>query len=195
MDAQIINLIFLYIVIVLSAVIHEYSHGFVADQLGDSTPRYAGRLTLNPLAHMDTWGTVIIPLFLLFTGGMFIGWAKPVPYNPYNISSRHGPLFVGLAGPASNLLLALVLGLIIRFFDLGQTTVFLALVVRVNIFLALFNLIPVPPLDGSKVFGEFLPRSTSQQMGYFGLGLVVALFVAFLILPPVANFIFHLIVG
>ena len=81
------NRIFLYIIIILSAVIHEYSHGWIADRMGDKTARYAGRLTLNPLAHMDLWGTVIIPLFLLFTGGIFIGWAKPVPYNPYNIQN------------------------------------------------------------------------------------------------------------
>jgi len=188
------SILFLYIIIVLSAVIHEYSHGFVADQLGDPTARYAGRLTLNPLAHMDPWGTVIVPLFLLFFGGIFIGWAKPVPYNPYNIKAKHGTLWVGLAGPASNFLLAIVLGMVVRFVNLGPTGIFLAEVVQVNIFLALFNLIPVPPLDGSKVFGEILPLK-GHSIAYGGVGMVLALLLAFFLLPPVGEFIFHLIVG
>ena len=192
---DIASILFIYIVIVLSAVIHEYSHAFVADQLGDPTARYAGRLTLNPLVHMDPWGTVIVPLFLLFFGGIFIGWAKPVPYNPYNIKAKHGAMWVGLAGPASNFLLAIALGLVVRFADLGITGFFLSQVVQVNIFLALFNLIPAPPLDGSKVFGEVLPLGTGGQNAFGGLGIVLALLLAFLLLPPLGAFIFHLIVG
>ena len=92
--------LFLYIVIVFSATFHEYAHGFIAYKLGDSTAKDAGRLTLNPFAHIDLMGTVIIPLFLLFYGGVFLGWAKPVPYNPYNLKDqKYGSLKVGIAGP------------------------------------------------------------------------------------------------
>ncbi|MEK9147787.1 MAG: site-2 protease family protein [Patescibacteria group bacterium] len=188
------NRIFLYIIIILSAVIHEYSHGWIADRMGDKTARYAGRLTLNPLAHMDLWGTVIIPLFLLFTGGIFIGWAKPVPYNPYNIQNKHGSLIVGLAGPASNFIIAIILGLLIRFNIFPESIAqFIFLIVTVNVYLALFNLIPVPPLDGSKVFGEIFPSRSSLATS--GVGIIVALLVAFLILPPIAGFVIKIIIG
>ena len=188
------NRIFLYIIIILSAVIHEYSHAFIADTLGDRTARYAGRLTLNPIAHIDLWGTVIIPLFLLFTGGIFIGWAKPVPYNPYNIQNKQGSLIVALAGPVSNFIIAIVLGLLLRF-DIFPVNIaqFIFLIVTVNVYLALFNLIPVPPLDGSKVCGEIFQSRFSLATS--GAGIVIALLIAFLILPSVASFVIKIIVG
>src|SRR3989338_11622271 len=137
--------LFLYLVIIFSAVFHEYAHGWAAYQLGDTTAKDAGRLTLNPLRHLDPIGTVIIPLFLLFTSGIFIGWAKPVPYNPNNLrDQRYGNLKVAFAGPGANLLIALVLGFLIRFSPLYVSSVgfatpaflqLLAFVVYVNIFL------------------------------------------------------------
>ena len=161
MENVISQKIFLYLVIIFSAVFHEYAHGWAAYQLGDTTAKDAGRLTLNPLRHLDPVGTVIIPLFLLFTSGIFIGWAKPVPYNPNNLrDQKYGNLKVGIAGPAANVLIALILGLFIRFFSgyLVITNIlpliffdFLALIAYINIFLALLNLIPLPPLDGSKI--------------------------------------------
>lgn len=188
------NRIFLYIIIILSAVIHEYSHGWIADRMGDKTARYAGRLTLNPIAHMDLWGTVIIPLFLLFTGGIFIGWAKPVPYNPYNIQNKYGSLIIALAGPLSNFFIAIILGLMLRFGIFPEIIAqFILLIVTVNVYLALFNLIPVPPLDGSKVFGEIFPSRNSLVTS--GVGIIIALLVAFLILPPIAGFVIKLIIG
>jgi len=191
--------LFLYIVIVLSATFHEYSHGFIAYKLGDTTAKDAGRLTLNPLAHIDLYGTVIIPLFLLFYGGIFIGWAKPVPYNPYNLKDqKYGSLKVGIAGPGANLLIALIIGLFLRFFISDPITPFfalLSLIVYINIFLALFNLIPLPPLDGSKVLMDLFPRFSRGIMSLGFFGIFLALIVAFFILSPLAGFIFQLITG
>ena len=197
--------LFLYIVIVLSATFHEYAHGFIAYKLGDSTAKDQGRLTLNPLAHIDLWGTVIIPLFLLFYGGVFIGWAKPVPYNPYNLKDqKYGSLKVGIAGPSANLIIALILGIFLRIiftgvFGSGIFSEFfltaVALIVYINIFLALFNLIPLPPLDGSKVLMDLFPRFSRGIMSLGFFGIFFALLVAFFILSPLAGFIFQLITG
>lgn len=197
--------LFLYLIIILSAVFHEYAHGFAAFRLGDPTAKNEGRLTLNPLAHLDIFGTVILPLVLLFTSGIFFGWAKPVPYNPYNLrDQRYGSLKVGIAGPSANLLIALILGLFLRLtltyteFFFGFSPIFLELVgaiVYVNIFLALFNLLPFPPLDGSKIFADLFPMQwrNFEKIGFAGIGL--AIFLAFFLLPPAAGFLFRLIVG
>lgn len=196
---------FSYIVIILSAIFHEYAHGWVAYRLGDPTAKYAGRLTLNPLPHMELFGTVILPLSLLFFFGGFIGWAKPVPYNPYNLSDRRfGSLKVAIAGPATNLLIALLLGFFLRFSPfmggMGILPPFfltlIAWIVYINIFLALFNLIPVPPLDGSKILADLLPhrqRGFLDQIGPFGL--FIALIIAFVALPGIADLIFLGITG
>jgi Zn-dependent protease len=197
--------LFLYLIIVLSATFHEYAHGFIAYKLGDSTAKDAGRLTLNPLAHIDLMGTVIIPLFLLFYGGVFIGWAKPVPYNPYNLKDqKYGSLKVGIAGPSANLIIALILGIFLRiaFAGIFGPAVFsqfflmaVALIVYINIFLALFNLIPFPPLDGSKVLMDLFPRFSRGIMSLGFFGIFLALILAFFILSPLASFLFQLITG
>jgi len=197
--------IFLYIIIVISAVIHEYAHGFIAYCLGDSTAKDAGRLTLNPLVHLDPFGTVILPLFLLLTGGIFIGYAKPVPYNPNNLrDKKYGSLKVAVAGPLSNLFIALVFGLFIRFFS-GSISIsniifpnllsLIALIAGINIALALFNMLPFPPLDGSKVFVDLFPRygSVIMNMGFWGLA--IALMVAFFLFPWLISMIFWIITG
>jgi len=198
--------IFIYLVIVFSAVFHEYAHGRMALELGDDTAKRYGRLSLNPLVHLDLLGTVLIPLLLLFTSGMFIGWAKPVPYNPYALKDqRYGSLKVAIAGPMANFFIAISLGLLLRlmtgplfivpkvFLDL------LGFVVYINIFLALFNLIPVPPLDGSKVLADLWPaRVHSFYSGFSGSGLIgifLTLFLAMTFLPIVARFIFMIITG
>lgn len=190
--------LFLYVVIVLSATFHEYAHGFIAYKLGDSTAKDAGRLTLNPLAHLDLMGTVVIPLFLLFYSGMFIGWAKPVPYNPYNLrDQKYGSLKVGIAGPSANFLIALILGMFMRIVPSSSPPFLMALsiIVYINIFLGLFNLLPFPPLDGSKVFMDLFPsaRRFIERIGFFGI--FFALFLAFFILPVLAKFLFWLITG
>ena len=200
---QIIVKLFLYLIIVISAVFHEYAHGFAAYRLGDSTAKNEGRLTLNPLAHLDPIGTVILPLFLLLSSGMFIGWAKPVPYNPHNLrDKKYGDLKVAIAGPLTNLAIAIVLGLILRFFGFfalyaGQQIFweFLGLIVYINIFLALFNLIPFPPLDGSKIIMDLFPKFWRyfEQIGF--LGVFFAIILALFFLSLVAQFVFKIIVG
>ncbi|MDP3882671.1 MAG: site-2 protease family protein [Candidatus Staskawiczbacteria bacterium] len=175
--------IFFLIVLLFSVIIHELSHGYVANSLGDPTAKYAGRLTLNPIKHLDPFGSVILPLlFLLISflpgGQPFIfGWAKPVPINPYNFKDQKwGTLKVSIAGPLSNFAVALVFGLFIRFFSYPQLAPLIQLfsiIVFLNILLGLFNLIPIPPLDGSWILFRFLPAGAErvrvflQQYGFF----------------------------
>ena len=204
MEATITFKFFLYQLVVFSAVFHEYFHGWTANQLGDPTAKYAGRLTLNPLKHIDPIGTVILPLFLLLFMGGFVGWAKPVPYNPYNLrNQKWGSSKVALSGPASNLAIALFFGLILRFgtglwfLNFGALLYFaLTWVVYVNIFLCLFNLIPIPPLDGSKVLMDIFPQSRGLQfLGVSFLGVFLALIVALMFLPFVSHLAYFLIFG
>ncbi len=188
--------LFLYLIIIFSAVFHEYCHGAMAYYLGDPTAKYAGRLTLNPLRHIDLMGTVIIPLTLLFFLGGFIGWAKPVPYNPYNLrDQRYGSAKVGLAGPAANFALALIFGLILRFLPItGFLYIAFSWIVYVNIFLALFNLIPIPPLDGSKLLMDFFPQSrTMYLLNQSFIGIFLAIALAIMFLPYISSFIYFII--
>ncbi len=196
--------LFLYAIIVLSAVFHEYFHGWTANYLGDPTAKYAGRLTLNPLKHLDLMGTVILPLFLLFFVGGFIGWAKPVPYNPYNLKDQKwGSTKVAFSGPLANFILALIFGLGLRFSVMfGAVAVgsflYIALtwIIYVNIFLGLFNLIPIPPLDGSKLLMDLFPQSRAiQSIGGSFVGIFLALILALMFLPYISNFVYNLLVG
>jgi len=190
--------IFLYLLIVFSSVLHEYFHGWTAYYLGDTTAKDAGRLTLNPLVHLDPLGTVLIPLVSLFYYGGFIGWAKPVPYNPNNLQDqKFGSTKVAFAGPAANFSIALIFGLFLRFFPQGGLFyIALTWVIFINIVLALFNLIPVPPLDGSKLLMDIFPRSSILQiLGNSIFGMLLALFVAFTILPYFSSLIYFLITG
>lgn len=157
-----IQLVFFILVIIPSAILHEYAHGVVADSLGDPTPRLAGRLTLNPIPHIDIWGTIILPftLFFLTAGNFLFAYAKPVPFNPLALRSmRLGPGLVAAAGPLANLLVAFVLGLLVRYMSVSPFTNLLEIIVYANIILAVFNLVPIPPLDGSKVLFTLLPDS------------------------------------
>jgi len=203
-----IILIFQLAVLVMSVVIHEFAHGWMAYQLGDSTAKYSGRLTLNPIRHLDLWGSFLVPLMMfIFSGGQAIfGWAKPVPFNPYNLrDQKYGSAKVAFAGPAANLLVALVFGLALRFMiplgipilvDLVQI---FSLIVILNILLAIFNLIPLPPLDGSKILFTFLPRSLDkvrmflEQYGMFLL--LFFIFFAFQFVFPLVFLIYRIIVG
>lgn len=199
--------IFLYIVIILSAVVHEYAHAWMADRLGDPTPRLAGRLTLNPVAHIELFGTVLLPLLLLWLQAPFIGWAKPVPFNPYNLrDARWGVLKVGLAGPAANIGMALILSLLFRWMPVGGTELldpmrlnlfmeFLAFIIYINISLGLFNLIPVPPLDGSKVIPELVPFRWREMFQQSFLGIILALVIAMYFLPILSGALFRVFTG
>jgi len=150
------------IVLILSIIAHEVAHGYAADALGDPTARYAGRLTLNPVPHIDLMGSVLIPgLLLLSHSPILFGWAKPVPYNPFNLRNRRwGEAAVAVAGSATNITIAIVFGLVIRFGSaaLPEPALMLAATIAfVNLFLGLFNLIPFPPLDGFTVLRAGLP--------------------------------------
>jgi Zn-dependent protease len=164
----------------IAVILHEVAHGYVALQLGDPTAKYAGRLTLNPIKHIDLWGTIIVPLFLLLLpGGLLFGWAKPVPVNYYNLrNGKYGPLLVALAGPATNLLILIVTGLLARFSPADTSLPFLfGTIALINGWLMMFNLIPVPPLDGSKVLYVFLERRPDvlQWLETYGFYLLIAL--------------------
>jgi Zn-dependent protease len=187
--------LFIYIVIIFSSIIHEYFHAWAAFILGDKTAKDAGRLTLNPIPHIDPIGTIIIPFILLISVGGFIGWAKPVPYNPYNLKNQKwGRTIVALAGPVSNLFIALVLGIIIRLSLFPALVYPFSAIVFVNIFLALFNLIPVPPLDGSKLIFDLFPKSEAlfQKTRW---GIMFAVLIGITILPYEARWIFTVFVG
>jgi Zn-dependent protease len=158
--------IFLIVIIIFSAIIHEVMHGYAADKLGDPTARYAGRLTLNPIPHIDIFGSILLPLALILVGSpIFFAYAKPVPYNPYNLRpGRFSEAIVAGAGPASNAVIALIFALLVRISIDPVLSSFFFLIVVVNVMLCIFNLIPIPPLDGSKVLEALLPRS--WQRGY-----------------------------
>lgn len=142
----------------IAVILHEVAHGYAALQLGDPTAKYAGRLTLNPLNHIDLWGTIIIPIAMYLAGGFVFGWAKPVPVNYYNLRhGKWGPVLVALAGPAMNFILLAVFGAAARFSPLGTSLPLLfGTIALINGILMFFNLIPVPPLDGSKILYLFL---------------------------------------
>jgi len=158
------------IVLVLSVIAHEVAHGYAANSLGDPTARLAGRLTLNPLPHIDLMGSIILPTLLVITHSpILFGWAKPVPYNPYNLrAKRWGETLVAVAGSATNILLAIIFGLIVRFglvIGLDQTALSLAATIAfINLFLGLLNLIPFPPLDGFTVLRSALPWHLSSGL-------------------------------
>ena len=198
--------IFLIAILIFSVVIHEVSHGVVANALGDPTAKNAGRLTLNPIPHLDPIGSVLLPGFLILMsqlggGGIIFGWAKPVPVNPMNLRGKYGSALVSLAGPGSNLAIAFTFGLALRFLPLAELNPALILVfsyiVFLNILLAVFNLLPIPPLDGSHILFTFLPRSFDalrvflSRFGIFVLLFIIFFFFGFVSL--IVNSIFNLI--
>jgi len=188
-----IDFFFVIAVLLISIVLHELAHGYTALKLGDPTALYAGRLTLNPLKHIDPLGSLIIPIFGYLVGGFIIGWAKPVPFNPYNLKAgRWGEAIVAVAGPVSNMLIALVFTLILRFGTLGSSFVeIVGYIILINIVLAFFNLIPIPPLDGSKILFAFLPLSFvyKYRMMLEAYGIFLAIAILFMIWPLLFPFV------
>src|SRR3989344_2087812 len=202
-----VDFVFQIAVLIMSVVIHEVSHGYAASYLGDQTARYQGRLTLNPLKHLDFVGSFLVPSLAYFLGGFIFGSAKPVPYNPYNLKpGRWSEAVVAAAGPASNIALALIFGLLLRFGVAGEASwaspAFIQITgmeVFINILLAIFNLVPIPPLDGSKLLFAVFPGKLDQMRGFFErYGLLLVIFFIFFLwqfIFPVILWLFRLITG
>ncbi|RMD59129.1 site-2 protease family protein [Candidatus Parcubacteria bacterium] len=206
---QFLIFIFQAAAFIYAVIIHEYMHGWVADRLGDPTARLSGRLTMNPLPHIDWYGSVVLPLLLIVLNtGFVFGWAKPVPINPYNLRDhKYGSAKVAAAGPLGNLIMALMFGLSLRFilsnpqFQLGgpMVVVLLGYIVLINLLLMVFNLIPIPPLDGSKIIMPFLPlRWQLKILELERVGLILVLIFVMLFfqwLAPIIFILFKIIVG
>jgi len=190
-----VDFVFQIAVLIMSVVIHEVSHGYAASYLGDQTARYQGRLTLNPLKHLDFVGSFLVPSLSYFLGGFIFGWAKPVPYNPYNLRpGRWSEAAVAVAGPTSNILLALIFGILLRI-SVSSDPAFIqitSLIVFINILLAIFNLMPIPPLDGSKVLFSLLPyryHFIEEALEHYWF---IFLLAALLLWPYLASFVIAL---
>lgn len=204
-----IEIVFAIIVFLFSVIIHELAHGWVALSLGDDTAKKAGRLTLNPIKHLDPIGSILVPGVLILmnflgVGGIIFGWAKPVPINPYNFSDRKfGGAKVAAAGPLSNISLALVFGLSLRFvpslINIPGVFIIFLYIVEINLLLALFNLLPIPPLDGSHILFTFLPRAAQRiriLIARYGFLLVlIAIFFFFDIIIRAVQWLTILITG
>lgn len=191
--------------LVMAVVLHEVAHGYAAWRLGDPTARMANRLTLNPLAHLDPVGSVILPLILVVTGSpVLFGWAKPVPFNPwYFRDPRKGIMLVGAAGPLTNFAVALASGLLFRVVTPWSAVLglFLAYLCGTNVVLGVFNLIPIPPLDGSRVLLGLLPRELAgrylklERYGFLIIFLLLWLGVLDRILGPLAELLLGSLLG
>ncbi|PIR13020.1 site-2 protease family protein [Candidatus Falkowbacteria bacterium CG11_big_fil_rev_8_21_14_0_20_39_10] len=200
-------IIFQIIVLIFSAIIHEYMHGWMADRMGDSTAKDMGRLTLNPISHIDPLGSLLLPFLLIASGSPFVfGWAKPVPFNPHNLrDTKYGAAKVAAAGPAGNLIVAIFFGFLIRFFGASLAAMnpvlpeLLSIVVFINLLLMVFNLVPIPPMDGSKILSVFLPPQWQEkffQLERYGLFLVlIFVMFGFSLIIPIIEFLFRIIVG
>ena len=182
------------IAIIFALTIHEFFHAWMAYYLGDPTSKHQKRLTMNPLAHLDPFGTL-----LLFIAGF--GWGKPVPFNPLNLRNKKwGPALVALAGPGSNFIAALAIGLSLRFFEIDSyyLSLFLNYFVWINLLLGIFNLMPVPPLDGSHIFSTIFPaledaKKSFQNNFFFLIGVIF--FMVYIGIPYIVGPLFRLITG
>lgn len=183
------------VAIIFALSVHEFFHAWMAYYLGDNTAKDQGRLTINPLAHLDPFGTLLI-----FIAG--IGWGKPVPFNPYNLrNQKWGPSLVSLAGPGSNFLMALLVGLSLRFLELDNFALifFLSFFVWINLILGVFNLMPIPPLDGSHIFFALFPslehiRDSFARGGFLFL-IGVIFFMIYIGIPFIVRPLYILITG
>ncbi len=194
------------IIIIYSVILHELSHGLVAQFFGDDTAQKSGRLTLNPLPHIDPIFTILLPLFFILVGSPFIfGGAKPVPINPKKFKNiKKDFAITAIAGPITNLLIAFVATLLLHFFQINVIAYqMLTFAITINVFLAILNLLPIPPLDGSRVVGGLLPNSLSQKwfsLDRYGLIFIIILFISFntvlnKVIYPIANYLINILIN
>lgn len=200
-----IDFVFSILILIFSIVAHEVSHGYAAYLQGDNTAKFAGRLTLNPFKHLEWFGSFVLPIMSYLLGGFIIGWAKPVPFNPYNLrNQRWGEAIVAFAGPMTNICIAIffagMLRLGIASGNLSEASAYIvSTIVAINLVLATFNLVQIPPLDGSKILFSLFPnrmyqiRQTFEQYGTF----ILIFFIFFLwsLMTPIVGWEFHLLTG
>jgi len=194
---QTLTLIFVLVILIFSIIIHECAHGIAAERYGDSTARDMGRITLNPIPHLDPVGSLLLPGIMILmslighSSPIIFGWAKPVPINPYNLNDpQKNMMWIGIAGPAANLALALILSLICRIITipLSLAAIVLFYGVTINLILAFFNLIPVPPLDGSRILTGLLSEEYAYKLSRLEpFGFIIILI---LIMSGLLNFVF-----
>jgi Zn-dependent protease len=203
-----------FVIFLLSLTVHECAHAWAAEKSGDPTGRYLGRITLNPIPHIDIFGTVIFPLVAITTGGWMFGWAKPVPFNPVNLRDRRwGEIFIAMAGPLSNVLLVILFFVLFKvifgssmqptnpFGEMGQPIGMMLITgIRLNVVLAVFNLIPIPPLDGSHVMRNLLPDSLAESYaqipewaGFILLFVLIYLGVTSMLIFPIFDLVDYLL--
>src|SRR3989344_5480971 len=192
---SILSALIALIILIFSAILHEIAHGYVAERLGDPIARLMGRLTLNPKNHIDPMMSIALPLILLITGSpIIIGAAKPVPVDPFNLrDGRKDMALVSLAGPLTNVALAIPASLILKFIPYSIFYDLLAAITHLNLLLAIFNLLPIPPLDGSKIFALLLPEKLANA--YLSLGSIGIFIIFFLLMisSTLGNLIFNLL--
>lgn len=190
---QIYGVLLLIVILALSITFHEFMHAYTSYRLGDETAKYSGRMSLNPLAHIDIFATVLLPIFLFLAGLPVFGAAKPVPFNPHRLrGGEKGAALVAAAGPLTNLLVAAFIGIWLRFIpEATLASQFLQLFVLVNIGFFVFNMIPFPPLDGSRILFAFAPaslKSLMRQVESFGLfGIMLFIFLLFPVIGPLVG--------
>jgi Zn-dependent protease len=199
-----------FVIFLLSLTVHECAHAFAAEKSGDPTGRYLGRITLNPIPHIDILGTVIFPLIAFTSGAMMFGWAKPVPFNPMNLRDRRwGEIFIALAGPFSNIMLVILFMIITKLVitdpmmllsDNDPVAMVLNTGIQLNIVLAVFNLIPIPPLDGHHVLRNLLPDSLAEayaqipdMVGFAVLLLLIYVGFTGMLIRPVLSLVYNLL--
>ena len=204
---DIISITFFIGILLFSVILHEMAHGYAALSLGDPTAKNAGRLTLNPVPHIDPIGSLLMPFLLILLHSPFLfGWAKPVPVNHFNLrDQKYGSAKVSFAGPAANFGIAIVFGLLLRFFSAQLSAIspdlilFFRSIVELNLILGIFNLVPIPPLDGSHILFDFLPQSFSsvkQFLAQYGIFILLFfMFFLFQFLAPPIEWLFRLLVG
>ena len=199
------NIVLSLIALGIGVILHEYMHGWTADKFGDSTARLAGRLTLNPIAHIDLVGSIILPIFFLMTGLPGFGWAKPVPVNFGALRNpKRDMIWVGLAGPATNIVIATIGSVVLRIGFVNPASIletFLIDLVVINLILAIFNMVPIPPLDGSRIVMGLLPDRLAYEYGKLErVGFIILIFLLYMgmftkILGPVVNSITQIFLG